>query len=126
MQISASQEDYLNAIYILSSNGPVRITDIANLLKVQKSSTSKALNNLKNEKLINYEKYQNITLTPAGTARAKHIRKRHQLFERFLVKILKVDDELAKQEAEQLAHCVSCHTTAKLENFIENILQNEA
>ena len=114
MQISASQEDYLNAIYILSSNGPVRITDIANLLKVQKSSTSKALNNL------------NITLTPAGTARAKHIRKRHQLFERFLVKILKVDDELAKQEAEQLAHCVSCHTTAKLENFIENILQNEA
>lgn len=125
MQISASQEDYLNAIYALSNNGTVRITDIANLLNVQKSSTNKALNNLKNEKLINYEKYKSITLTSAGIARARHIKKRHELFENFLVEILKVDGRLAKQEAKQLAHCVSCHTTAKLENFIENILKKQ-
>lgn len=63
MNMTASQEEYLKTIYILNKGDGVRVTDIANILNVQKSSTNKALNNLKKEGLINYEKYQNITLT---------------------------------------------------------------
>lgn len=71
--MTASQEEYLNMIYILNkkSEGGVRVTDIAKFLNVQKSSTNKALNNLKNEGLINYERYKNVTLTINRNSKSK-------------------------------------------------------
>lgn len=123
--MTASQEEYLKAIYILENQNEdgVRITDIAKFLDVKKSSTNRALNNLKNEELINYEKYKNVTLTKNGEAIAKHIFKINELLEKFLVEILETDKTLAKTEAEQLCHCVSCHTTAKLEMFLKKHLK---
>lgn len=126
MKISESREDYLNTIYILSKeNGEARLTDIANFLNVKKSSANTAVNDLKEEGLINYEKYKNITLTENGLARAKYINKRTEIFKRFLIEILETDMKLADEEAERLAHCVSCHTTAKLEKFISDLLKQE-
>lgn len=127
MNISASLEDYLYAIYKLQDKEfGTRVTDISNLLNVKKSSTNSALNILKNEKLINYEKYKNVTLTAQGLARAKHIRKKKETFRKFLLEVIKTDKLLADIEADKLAHCISCHTTAKLEKFIESILENKA
>ena len=54
---------------------------------------------------------------------AKHILKINELLEKFLVEILETDENLAKTEAEQLCHCVSCHTTAKLEMFLKKYLK---
>lgn len=129
MLLSSSLEQYLNTIYKLDKeNAGVRVTDISESLEVKKSSTNKALNILKDEGLINYEKYKNITLTEQGIAMAKHINKRNTLFKKFLVEILDVNENLATTEAESLAHCISCHTTAKLERYIEEIFymcQNE-
>ena len=123
MQLSDSLEEYLRTIYVLNKeNQGVRLTDIANTMKVQKSSTNQALHTLKEEGMIYYEKYKNITLTPMGITRAKNIEKRHHLFKTFLTEIIQTDEMLAEEEAEKLAHCVSCHTTAKLENFIEQIV----
>ncbi len=122
MLLSASLEQYLNTIYRLDKeNIGVRVTDISEDLQVKKSSTNKALNILKQEGLINYEKYKNITLTKQGIAMAKHVNKRNTLFKKFLVEILDVNENLATSEAEELAHCISCHTTAKLERYIEEI-----
>lgn len=122
MLLSSSLEQYLNTIYKLDKeNVGVRVTDISDSLEVKKSSTNKALNILKEEGLINYEKYKNITLTEQGIAMAKHINKRNNLFKKFLVEILDVNENLATTEAESLAHCISCHTTAKLERYIEEI-----
>ena len=124
MEMTSSLEDYLNAIYLLSKEGEgARVTDISNFLKVKKSSTNKALNVLKEDGLIYYEKYQNITLTEIGFARAKYIHRRHELFEIFLRDIIKTDENLVQEETEQLAHCISCHTAAKLQSFIEEYLQ---
>ncbi len=125
MNITASKEQYLATIYTLNSYNGVRITDIANFLNVKKSSTNSALNYLKDEGLITYEKYKNVFLTDAGLAMARHIVKRNDLFKKFLIEILETDEELAETEAQQLSHCVSCHTTAKLENFIESIFKKE-
>lgn len=125
MQLSDSLEEYLKAIYLLDKGEGARVTDIANLLKVQKSSTNKALNALKEEGFILYEKYKNVTLTKSGIARAKNICKRHELFKTFLTKIIKTDESLAEEEAKKLTHCVSCHTTAKLEKFIENLIEEK-
>ncbi len=143
-----SLEEYLYAIYVLSNgkkgenrekeekekneeneenivdriNG-VRVTDIANKMEVTKASTNNALNLLKEQGLINYEKYKNITLTKNGIARAKYIERRHELFRIFLKDIIKTDEHLVEEETEKLAHCISCHTAAKLEKFIENYMQ---
>ena len=127
-----SLEEYLYAIYVLSNgkNGEnvvnaVRVTDIANKMEVTKASTNNALNLLKEQGLINYEKYRNITLTKNGIARAKYIERRHELFRIFLKDIIKTDEHLVEEETEKLAHCISCHTAAKLEKFIESYMQNQ-
>lgn len=124
MKISASLEDYLNAIYTLNpENSGVRLTDVSEYLDVKKSSTNSALNILKEQGLVNYEKYKNVTLTDIGIVQAKHIKKRLELFRKFLVDIIGTDEKLASVEADKLAHCISCHTTAKFEKFIEKELK---
>ena len=55
--------------------------------------------------------------------RAKYIERRHELFRIFLKDIIKTDEHLVEEETEKLAHCISCHTAAKLEKFIENYMQ---
>ena len=118
-----SLEEYLYTIYVLSENNDgVRVTDIANKMEVTKASTNSALNSLKEQGLINYEKYKNISLTKEGIVRAKYIERRHKLFRKFLKDIIKTDPHLVEQETERLAHCISCHTAAKLEKFIEKYM----
>lgn len=119
-----SLEEYLYAIYSLSTNNDgARVTDIANKMEVTKASTNNALNQLKEQGLINYEKYKNINLTKEGIAIAKYIERRHKLFRKFLEEIIKTDSNLVEEETEKLAHCISCHTAAKLEKFIEEYMK---
>lgn len=119
-----SLEEYLYAIYVLSrGKDAVRLTDIANKMEVTKASTNNALNLLKEQGLINYEKYKNITLTISGKTRAKYIERRHELFRIFLKDIIKTDNHVVEEETEKLAHCISCHTAAKLEMFIEQYME---
>lgn len=118
-----SLEEYLYTIYVLlKTKGIARVTDIANQMEVTKASTNNALNLLKDQGLINYEKYKNITITNNGIVRAKYIERRHELFRRFLRDVIKTDEHLVEDETERLAHCISCHTAAKLEKFIENYM----
>jgi len=51
-------------MYILKKqNGNVRVTDIANKMNCTKPSVNKAIYNLKNNELLNYESYGTIELT---------------------------------------------------------------
>ena len=62
--ISKALEEYLKTIYILKKqNGDIRVTDIANKMNCSKPSVNKAINNLKDNNLINYESYGTIELT---------------------------------------------------------------
>jgi len=72
--LTASLDDYLYAIYKLSSKEGTRVTDISNFLNVKKSSTNSALNILKEQELVNYEKYKTITLTKARRSKSKTCR----------------------------------------------------
>ena len=65
--ISKAQEEYLKTMYILGKqNGEIRVTDIAEKMGCSKPSVNKALKNLKDNKLINYETYGKIELTESG------------------------------------------------------------
>lgn len=62
--ISKSLEEYIKTMYILKmQNGNIRVTDVAQKMNCSKPSVNKALNNLKEAKLVNYETYGTIELT---------------------------------------------------------------
>ena len=71
--LSASLEDYLEAILNLTSESNVaRSKDIAKLLSVSRSSVTGALRVLKKKGLANYKPYDYVTLTnPAGGPQSK-------------------------------------------------------
>ena len=53
--ISKSQEEYLKTMYLLyKKNNNIRVTDIANSMNCSKASVNKAINILKQEKLVIY------------------------------------------------------------------------
>ena len=65
--ISKALEEYLKTMYILKKqNDNIRVTDIANKMNCTKPSVNKAINNLKNDGLVNYESYGKIELTEEG------------------------------------------------------------
>ena len=56
--ISKSLEEYLKVMYILKKQtGDIRVTDIANKMNCSKAGVNKAINNLKDNGLVNYETY---------------------------------------------------------------------
>lgn len=62
--ISKALEEYLKTMYVLQKqNGNIRVTDIAEKMNCSKPSVNKAIRNLKNENLVNYESYGTIELT---------------------------------------------------------------
>ena len=124
--LSNSLEEYLKTMYILkNTQNQIRVTDISKRLGYSKPSVNRAINCLKEEKLITYETYGNIELTEDGEKTAKAIIKRYDILRLFLVEVLGVDEETAQKEAEKMKHCISENTITKLENYIIKILKIE-
>lgn len=120
--ISASLEDYLKAIYVLSKeSNEVRNVDIAEHLKVSKPSVNKAINTLKETGYIEHEIYKEIKLTALGKKSAKQVLHRHNLITTFLNKNLGVDLEIAEKDACKMEHVMSNESIKKLANFCKDI-----
>ena len=123
IKLTNSQEEYLKTIYILEkSNQKIRVTDIAKKLKITKPSVSKAINVLKDLKLINYKTYGEISITKEGEENAKEIIKKHDILKMFLTDILEIDQEKAEEEAKQMKYSMSEETAQKLDLYISKIL----
>ena len=76
-ELSASMEDYLEAIYhIVSAKQAARAKDIAKRLEVNNSSVTGALRILSEKGYINYAPYDVITLTPKGHKHAEDVVRR--------------------------------------------------
>ena len=72
--VSKSLEEYLKTIYILKKqNGNIRVTDIAKKMNYTKPSVNKAIHNLKDNGMLNYESYGTVELTKEGENLAKKI-----------------------------------------------------
>ena len=123
MKLTNSQEEYLKTIYILEKNNTkVRVTDIAKKLKITKPSVNKAINNLKDLNLINYETYGEITLTKEGKNISKEIIKRQDILKMFLVEVLEIEEKKAEEEAKSMKYSISEETAKKLDKYITQIL----
>ena len=123
MKLTNSQEEYLKTIYLLEkNNNKVRVTDIAQKLKITKPSVNRAIKTLRDMGLIEYEVYGDIAFTYEGEEIAKDIIKKYDIIKMFLVDILEVDEKDAEEEAKSMKHAMSPDTTKKLEKYISKIM----
>ncbi len=126
MNLSASLENYLETILFLEEKNSVRITDIANKMGVSKASVNKAVNNLKDLELLSHDHYGQITFTKEGLVVAKSIAKKHAILVKFFTEVLKIDEEIAQEEACEIEHILSNRTVSAIEKFcINNKNSNE-
>jgi DtxR family Mn-dependent transcriptional regulator len=90
--LSLSFECYLEAILDLKEAKKfVRITDLADKLRVTKASANRAVVKLAALKLIIHERYGPLTLTLQGETEARKVQKRQQILKRFLGQAYGVD-----------------------------------
>ena len=107
-KLSASLEDYLEAIYLVCrDSGEARSKDIMNLLGVTGPSVTEALQLLRDKKLVNYAPYYPISLTSEGETLAKDILFRHETLREFFIDVLGVDTKTADEGACQMEHVAS-------------------
>ncbi len=120
MELSASLEDYLEAIYHLVVKTRIaRSRDIAERLKVNRSSVTGALQSLADKGLVNYEPYEAITLTRKGKAVAKDVVRRHETLRDFLVKVLSVEPVMADEAACRMEHAIPPPVLERLIEFVK-------
>ena len=117
-----SEENYLKTIYHLTnlSNSEVSTNSIAEMIETKASSVTDMLKKLSEKDLVNYKKYQGVSLTEKGNLIAKMIVRKHRLWEVFLVEKLDFPWDEVHDIAEQLEHIKSEELINKLDNFLGN------
>ncbi len=118
--LSPSLEDYLEIMLdIQDSKKIIKVSDVANRLKISKASVTQAMTKLKKLGLANQESYSPVTLTHAGIEAAKKIRDKHKILKKFLTEILDIDNKIAEKDACLMEHILSITTINKISELIE-------
>lgn len=119
-QITASLEDYLEAIFnIIEEKHGIKAIDVSRRLKVNRSSVTEALKNLAAKNMINYGRYDVISLTKSGTEVAKKIIEKHKALYIFFEKVLGLNPEEAQENACRIEHVISEEAFQRLIAFTE-------
>jgi DtxR family Mn-dependent transcriptional regulator len=120
LNLSASLEDYLEAIYrIVAEKQVARARDVSRRLGVGRSSVTGALHALADRELIHYAPYDLVTLTDRGREVAEGVARRHEVIGDFFVSVLAVDPAEADAAACKLEHAVSENVLGRLLDFID-------
>jgi DtxR family Mn-dependent transcriptional regulator len=108
LPLTRSTEDYLKAIYRLSSDGsPASTTAIAEHLSVAPASVSGMIKRLSEQGWLEHAPYRGVELTREGRRVALRMLRRHRLIEAYLVDFLGYTWDTVHDEAERLEHAVS-------------------
>lgn len=114
-----TEENYLKAIYKLSvQTGNVSTNQIAASLATKASSVTDMLRKLADKLLINYTRYQGVSLTQTGEKVAVNIIRRHRLWEYFLVEKLNFKWDEVHDMAEEMEHISSTELIDRLDEFM--------
>lgn len=120
IELSASQEDYLETIFFLSrEEGTARPKEIAKRMKVRAASVTGALKALAEKGLINYEPYASVTLTAAGRELAGRIAVKHEALLHFFMQVLGLERAEAEEFACTMEHTIPDHILKRLVGFAE-------
>ena len=115
-----AEENYLKAIYHLSLNGvAVSTNQIAGAINTKAASVTDMLKKLADKQLINYARYQGVSLTADGEKIAVHIIRKHRLWEFFLVEKLDFKWDEVHEMAEEMEHISSIELIDRLDKFMD-------
>ncbi len=120
MQLSFSEENYLKAIFKIREQKSDKITTNAIALAVEASpaSVTDMVQKLHEKKLVNYQRYQGVSLTTQGEKSAVGVIRKHRLWELFLVSKLGFTWDEVHDIAEQLEHIQSDSLVKRLYSFL--------
>ncbi len=106
--VSASDQDYLRAIYDAGGRERrVGTGELASQLDFTQGAVTVALQRLHQKGLVDYRRYQGAQLTEDGERHALEMVRHHRLIERFLVEFLDYDWNDVHEEADRLEHVIS-------------------
>ena len=121
MSNNESMEMYLETVYVLeNSHGHAHGVDIARQLNVSKPSVTKAIRYLKDQGLVDTEKYGTITLTEEGRKISEKIYSNHQLIALFLESSLKLSPKEASINACKIEHVLSDEMLEAIKRYLKN------
>jgi DtxR family transcriptional regulator, Mn-dependent transcriptional regulator len=119
--VTQSEENYLKAIYHLGKQGSIAVSTnaIAEKMTTKASSVTDMLKKLAEKQLVDYKKYQGVSLTHNGKTIAANVIRKHRLWELFLVEKLNFLWDEVHDVAEQLEHIQSEKLVNELDAFLE-------
>ncbi len=107
-KLTSSLEDYLETIYLIyKKNNTVKAIDVSRALGVSRASTTEALKKLAEKKLINYGRYNAISITREGEIAAKEIINKHNSLLEFFKFVLGAKEQEAQKNACAIEHIIS-------------------
>ena len=119
-KISASLEDYMEAIYQISEvKQVVKAIDLSKRLDVKRSSVAEAIKNLTKRELVTYENNE-LKLTDKGLEIAKEVINRHKTLYDFFAKILNIEPEEAQLNACRVEHVITENAFKNLTIFVKD------
>lgn len=123
MPPSSTVENYLKAIFLGESQLPddqrlVPMGHLAGALGVAPGTATTMVKALAESGLVEYEPYNGVRLSPAGSRLAALVLRRHRLMELFLVQVLGMRWDEVHDDAEQLEHVVSERLIERIDEFL--------
>lgn len=119
-QLTSSLEDYMEVISTyLKKYNKVRAIDISKELNVSRASVSEALKRLAEKGLINYSRYDVISITEEGERAAQKVIERHMLLQCFFKDILGLDENESAENACKIEHVISEDVYIRLSEYVK-------
>jgi len=116
---SFTEENYLKVIYHLAEQtNNVQTNAIAEQIQTKPASVTDMIKKLAEKGLVDYVKYQGVTLTEKGRQTAIDIVRKHRLWEVFLVDKLNFKWDEVHDVAEELEHIKSVDLIERLDEFL--------
>lgn len=118
--LSATEENYLKAIYALAHSSEKKISNqlIADKLAINPASVTDMLKKLDEKKVIDYSRTNGASLTKEGFKLAAKVVRKHRLWETFLVENMNFSWDEVHEVAEQLEHIQSDKLLDELDKLL--------
>ncbi len=119
--LTRAEENYIKTIFHLGGKESqlVSTNAIAEEMDTKPSSVTDMAKKLAEKELVNYVKYQGVSLTEMGIEKALTIIRKHRLWEVFLVRKLDFSWDEVHEVAEQLEHIKSEKLIDKLDALLD-------
>jgi DtxR family Mn-dependent transcriptional regulator len=116
--LTEAVEEYLEAIYKMSLEGPVIAARLAERMGVSPPTVADMLKRLSDKGMISTSRRDGVKLTKKGLATAETMVRRHRLWERFLTDVLGLNWDEVHEEACRLEHAMSPQVEEKLADIL--------